>query len=157
MTPAQTVRDAMLHHPTVHPADLTVAEARSAIAASPKTHLLLMVADGRLASTVSRRELEVDANGSAPAAQLGGLLDRTVDPDAPLERTRAAMVRHGQRRLAVVGPSMQLLGLLCLKRNLGGFCGDGAVAMMRRARRGVLLDYSGHRVDPTPEPAPVGG
>jgi len=135
MTRAQLVRDAMLLHPTVHPADLTVTEARSAFARSPRTHLLLLVAVGRLISTVSRGDLEIDADLSAPAAQFGALLNRTVDPDAPLAATHDGMVCQGQRRLAVVDSSMRLLGLLCLNRNLAGFCTDEAVAAMRRARQ----------------------
>jgi hypothetical protein len=34
------------------------------------------------------------------------------------------MLATGARRLAVVGDSDVLLGLLCLKRHLGGFCSD---------------------------------
>lgn len=34
------------------------------------------------------------------------------------------MVRLGQRRLAVVDADNRLLGLLCLKRDLSGFCTD---------------------------------
>jgi hypothetical protein len=42
------------------------------------------------------------------------------------------MLAAGLRRLAVVDGQGSLLGLLCLKRHLGGFCSDADVA----ARRG---------------------
>jgi hypothetical protein len=35
----------------------------------------------------------------------------------------------------VVDSDHRLLGLLCLKRHLGGFCSDDGVAERRRARR----------------------
>lgn len=131
-----TVADAMLRLPTVHPADLSVADARAAYDGSGKTHLLLLVdARGLLVSTVTRAELEADVDPALPAATVGTLLDRTVSPDAPLRRVRQELVRRGQRRLAVVDDSMRLLGLLCLKRSLTGFCTDDGVAAMRSARR----------------------
>lgn len=135
-----TVGDAMLRRPTVHPADLTVAAARSAFDASPKTHLLLLVRDGVLVSTLTRADLEVETGPTTPAAPLGSLVHRTVDPGVLLAPTHEAMVRHGVRRLAVVDPAMRLLGLLCLKRSRAGFCTDDGVAALRASR---LSDHEG--------------
>lgn len=162
MSQPRTVGDAMLRQPTVHGGDFTVRQARNAFAASPKTHLLLLVNDGVLVSTVSRDDLP-GARATTPAARVGALHGRIVHPDAALEPTHEAMVRDGQRRLAVVDGGMRLLGLLCLKSSLSGFCTDSSIATMRAARQaaqrtalqpentehGVLLDPRRQR-RPTP-------
>lgn len=135
MTHTLTVEDAMLRHPTLHPGDISVGAARAVFDTSPKTHLLLLVSDGVLVSTLTRRDLEADADVSSPAARLGSLDGRTVGPEAALAPTHEAMLAQGQRRFAVVDSSMRLLGLLCLKRKLTGFCTDEGVARMRAARR----------------------
>lgn len=132
---AATVADAMLRHPTVHPAGLSIGEARAAFDASIKTHLLLLVRDGALVSSLTREEAAADVGVATPAATVGSLAGRTVAPGVLLGPTRDLMVREGIRRLAVVDPSMRLLGLLCLKRDLTGFCTDDGVAAMRAARR----------------------
>jgi CBS domain-containing protein len=124
----------MLRHPTVHPAGLTVGEARSVFAASAKTRVLLLVADGRLVSTVVREDLAAAADPASAVADAGTLTGRCVAADALLEDTFRAMVREGRRRLAVVGPDGTLLGLLCLKQSQSGFCTDEGVAAMRRSR-----------------------
>lgn len=129
----RTVRDAMLHHPTVHAADLTVGQARAAFVASPKTHLLLLVRDGRLLATVTHDDLE-SADAAALAISVGTLAGRTLAPDDDLPPVQDGMTRIGQRRLAVVDADGRLLGLLCLKASLTGFCTDEGVAAMRRER-----------------------
>ncbi|WP_152991566.1 CBS domain-containing protein [Frankia sp. R43] len=123
----------MLRYPTVHPVNLTVAAAAAAFESSPKTHLLLLVRGAQLVTTVSRADLKGAAPGE-PACVLGTLSGRTISPRAPLTRTREAMVAAGLRRLAVVGEAGRLLGLLCLKSSLAGFCTDEGVAAMRQAR-----------------------
>lgn len=131
----------MLRRPTVHPPDLTVAEARAALAASPKLRLLLLVRDGVLVGALDRDDLAGPAGQAptttaarTPAAALASLVGRTVGAAAPLDETREAMVRTGRRRLAVVDDDGRLLGLLCLKRSQDGFCTDEGVAELRRAR-----------------------
>ncbi|MGH3506167.1 MAG: CBS domain-containing protein [Nocardioidaceae bacterium] len=133
-TATTTVGDAMLRHPTVHPADLTVREARSAFTASPKLRVLLLVRDDLLVSMVAREDLSGTEDPSAAAADLGTLRGTCVAADAPLGATFDAMVRSGRRRMAVVEPGGKLLGLLCLKRSQSGFCTDAGVAAMRRSR-----------------------
>jgi hypothetical protein len=134
MAAQRTVGDAMLRRPTVHAADLTVGAARAAFDASPKTHLLLLVRDGVLVATLTRDDVAADADPDGPAAGLGALVGRTVDPAVPLAAAHALMAGRGLRRLAVVDGSARLLGLLCLKRGLTGFCTDDGVAEMRAAR-----------------------
>lgn len=132
----ETVRDAMLHHPTVHRADLTVGEARAVLEERPKTHLLLLVRGGVLVGTLSRDDVEGAKHlaPSTPAVEVASLAGRTTGPDAPVEPLRAAMAGSGLRRIAVVDEEMRLLGLLCLKKSLRGFCTDEGVAEMRADR-----------------------
>lgn len=137
MVTMETVGDAMLHHPTVHGADLTVGEARAVFADSAKTHLLLLVRDGVLVGAVSRHDVDVatHAEDTAPAATIASLDGRTTTPDVPVGPLRESMAGTGLRRIAVVDEEMHLLGLLCLKASLTGFCTDEGVAAMRRSRR----------------------
>lgn len=134
MRPGRTVADAMLRHPTVHPTDLTLAEARAAFEASAKTHMLLFVEEERLVGTLTRVDL-MDPLPPGARVPTGLLADRVIEPDAPLDATWEQMAREGRRRLAVADSSMRLLGLLCLKRRLDGFCTDEGVAHMREDRR----------------------
>ena len=129
-----TAGDAMLRRPTVHPASLTLAQARAVFGASPKTHLLLLVLGEQLVGTLTRADVRNALEGSAPVP-LGLLADRIVSEDAPLDVVRGRMIQEDRRRLAVVDDSMRLLGLLCLKRSRTGFCTDEGVAAMRAARR----------------------
>lgn len=124
----------MLRHPSVHPAELTVGEARSLFATSAKLRVLLIVADGRLVSTVVREDISASADPASRVADAGTLAGRCVAADASLEATFDTMVRDGRRRLAVVEPDGRLLGLLCLKQSHSGFCTDEGVAAMRRSR-----------------------
>lgn len=146
--PGPMVGEAMLRHPTVHGVTLSVGEARAIFAAHPKTHLLLLVDGRRLVSTVTREDLDAArrVDDDAPATHVGSLEHRTVGPDVPLAPTREEMVETGQRRVAVVGPEMELMGLLCLKRRLTDFCTDDGVASMRRerAREGFLSARVSH-------------
>lgn len=131
---AWTVGEAMLRNPTVHPAALTIGTARAAFDASPKTHMLLLLHDRVLVSTVIRADVEGDIDPEAPAVDAGSLEERTVGPDALLAPAHADMRNRGVRRLAVVDESARLLGLLCLKRSRTGFCTDHGVAEMRRVQ-----------------------
>lgn len=131
---AGTVGSAMLLEPTVHPADLTVAQARDAFDASRKRHMLLLVRDGFLLGTLTRDDLAGATNPDSRALDFASLDGRTVPPDAPLAFTHEAMCERGIRRLAVTDGRGRLLGLLCLKRSLRGFCTDEGVAALRAER-----------------------
>ncbi|GAB2982465.1 CBS domain-containing protein [Nocardioides montaniterrae] len=129
-----TVGEAMLHHPTVHPADLSVAAARATFDARTKTHLLLLVEDDVLVTTLTRDDLLAEVDPTSPAARLGTLEGRTVTADRPVEDLRASMAATGLRRAAVVDEDLHLLGLLCLKKTRQGFCTDEGVAAWRADR-----------------------
>ena len=73
MVGMETVGSAMLRHPTVHPADLTVGEAQAVFAARAKTHLLVLVEHLRLTNPhhfvpehQPRRRAEPHAEQQAP-------------------------------------------------------------------------------------------
>ncbi|MBX5334243.1 hypothetical protein HQO90_24920 [Rhodococcus fascians] len=124
------VRDHMLRRPRCHPLDLTVAGARAVFAASPKHHLLLLVGGDRLASTVCRCDLDCAPKSGCPASTFGTVQGRTINAHAPI----AVVHQHMVRRLAVVDDARHLLGLLCLKARMDGFCTDAGVEAMRDTR-----------------------
>jgi hypothetical protein len=87
---------------------------------------LIVTTDGQLMTTIEMSDLGVTANPRS-AAELGTLVGRTVSPWRAVAGARAALLRQGRRRLAVVDSSGQLLGLLCMKRDGTGFCSDEGV------------------------------
>lgn len=123
----ETVADAMVTAPKTWPAGTTVAEARAAFA-DDHVHMLLLVCDGVLLGTLVRDDLPGHARPATAALRLATLSDRTARPDQPIEEVRQQLIATGHRRLAVVDGSGRLLGLLCLKRDLTGFCSDSGVA-----------------------------
>lgn len=129
-TPAElvgrTVADVMIHRPKTLPATASVAEARAELL-DDHVHVVLIVESGTLVGTVERIDL-VGAPGSAPALEHAVLDGRTVAPTAAAEDARLLLLARGCRRLAVVDERGALLGLLCLKRRLTGFCSDADVA-----------------------------
>lgn len=124
---APVVADAMVHAPKVHGPALTIGEVRTAFA-DDHVHMVLVVEDGRLLGTLVRGDVPDDAVASGPVLRFACTVGRTVGPTSPVAEVHGAMVADGVRRLAVVGEGDALLGLLCLKRTLGGFCSDTDVA-----------------------------
>jgi CBS domain-containing protein len=127
--------DAMVRAPKVHGPSLTVGELRAAFA-DDHVHMLLLVDAGRLLGTAVRGDVPADASGSEPALAFARTAGRTVAPDEPVAGVREAMLADGARRMAVVDDTGTLLGLLCLKRHLGGFCSDSDVAARVADRNG---------------------
>ncbi|MCW2868525.1 MAG: hypothetical protein JWR20_2713 [Marmoricola sp.] len=126
-TSGATVGEAMITRPHLHPADLTVDQARAALD-DAHVHLLLLVQDGRLLGTLTRDDLADQHPGADPARPLARLEGRVVPAGAPLAPVTEEMAARGARRLAVVDDDGGLLGLLCLKRSGTGFCTDEGVA-----------------------------
>jgi CBS domain-containing protein len=127
--------DAMVHAPKVHGPALTIGEVRTAFA-DGHVHMLLLVDEGRLLGTVVRGDVPQDAVASGPVLPFASTIGRTVGPAAPVAEVQVAMLTDGVRRLAVVGEGDALLGLLCLKSSLVGFCSDADVAARVADRRG---------------------
>lgn len=123
--PGPTVGDVVLKLPKTLPADISVAQARACFA-DDHVHMLLLTESGRLLGTLVRDDLRGQADG--PALALTRLAGRTISAEAPAEEARQVLLSRGQRRLAVVDADGALIGLLCLKRRLTGFCSDADVA-----------------------------
>jgi CBS domain-containing protein len=124
---AALAADVMVRAPRVHAPSLTVGELRAALA-DDHVHMLLLVDDGRLVGTAERGDVPPEADGSEPVLPFARTPGRTVQLDTPVDDVRTTMLARGTRRLAVVDDAGRLLGLLCLKRHLDGFCSDADVA-----------------------------
>lgn len=141
-TPAElvgrTVADVMLRHPKTLPATASAAEAGAELL-DDHVHVVLLVENGELAGTIERTDL-LGAHGSAPALERAVLAGRTIAPTRAAEDARLLLLAAGRRRLAVVDDHGALLGLLCLKRRMTGFCTDAGVAARAadRPARGQL-------------------
>ncbi|GAB2478434.1 hypothetical protein [Jatrophihabitans fulvus] len=134
---ARVVGEAMITRVKRTPADATVGDVRR-LFGNDHVHAATLVAGGVLVAVVDRDDVADPAvPDSAPVRALGRLSGRVVGPDADLAATRVAMLAEGRRRLVVVAPDGRLLGLLCLKRTLRGFCADTDLAA-REAERADL-------------------
>jgi hypothetical protein len=116
----------MVTVPKLHGMDTPLEDIRS-LFEDDQVHMALIVAEGRLITTIERSDLVESFPGSTPASQVGTLVGRTVGPDRPLDEVTAALKRSGRRRLVVADGSGGLLGLLCLKRDGSGYCSDDGV------------------------------
>jgi CBS domain-containing protein len=124
--PPRTVSDAMVTRPWTHGATTTVAQAREALADS-HVHMLLLTDGDELRGTLVRDDLSPDLAPDRPALDVATLRGRTIGPEQDVEEALRTLRQHGARRLAVVADDGTLLGLLCLKRTLDGFCSDADV------------------------------
>ncbi|HWN25814.1 MAG TPA: CBS domain-containing protein, partial [Actinomycetospora sp.] len=132
VAPGTVVSDAMLLHPKVCAADLSVAAAHE-LFGDDHVHALLVVGAGVLLAVVEQADL-AGAPAEAPARHHGRLGDRVVGPHEDMLATWTAMLADGRRRLAVVDGQGALLGLLCLKRSGRGFCSQADVDARARER-----------------------
>ncbi|WP_107771296.1 CBS domain-containing protein [Nocardioides sediminis] len=124
--PSRTASDAMVTQPWTHGSATTVAQAHEAFTDS-HVHMLLLTDGDELRGTLVRDDLVDGLDPDAPALDAATLHARTVDPGRDLEEALQVMRDRGTRRLAVVADDGRLLGLLCLKRTLDGFCSDDDV------------------------------
>jgi CBS domain-containing protein len=124
--PVRTASDAMVTQPWTHGTATTVAQAHEAFTDS-HVHMLLLTDGDELRGTLVRDDLAGDLDPEAPALDAATLRGRTVRAGQDLEEALQAMRHRGTRRLAVVADDGRLLGLLCLKRTLDGFCSDDDV------------------------------
>ncbi|WP_037314342.1 CBS domain-containing protein [Amycolatopsis orientalis] len=128
-----TVGDVVVRLPKTLPVDSSVEQARDCFA-DDHVHMLLLTESGHLMGTLVRGDLGADAVGLA--LTYSRMAGRTIPADLPAEDARLLLLARGQRRLAVVADDGTLVGLLCLKRRLTGFCSDADVAA-RAVERGV--------------------
>jgi CBS domain-containing protein len=116
----------MIREPKTLPPEATLAQLREQFE-SDHMHMALVVGGGgELITTIERADLTA-AGGRDEVVRLGGLDGRTVDPGILAGEALLAMAQAGRRRLAVVDDAGRLVGLLCLKRRLDGFCSEADV------------------------------
>ena len=117
------VFDVVVRLPKTLGSNASVAQARAALQ-DDHVHMLLITDDeGRLLGTITRDDL-IGLDSGAPALQHAVLRDRTIEPATSAAEALRLMTARGERRRAVVDPDGHLLGLLCVKRRLSGFCSD---------------------------------
>jgi CBS domain-containing protein len=129
-----TAGEVVVRLPKTLPVDISVAKARACFA-DDHVHMLLLTESGRLLGTLVRDDLSDDLS-DGPALTRSHMAGRTIPADLPAEDARQLLLVRGQRRLAVVDDEGLLVGLLCLKRRLTGFCSDADVAA-RATERGA--------------------
>jgi CBS domain-containing protein len=123
----QEVADVVVRLPKTLGPRTTVAQAREAFD-HDHVHMLLLTDHGRLLGTLLRTDIPAPDSDERRALAVATLQGRTISPQVIAADARHLLLRTGQRRLAVVDDSGRLLGLLCLKRRLTGFCSDADVA-----------------------------
>jgi CBS domain-containing protein len=120
------VSSAMIRHPKTLNAASSVSAVR-ALLEDDHVGLVLVVEGDRLVTTIERSDLCQELSSGVQARDLGTLAGRTIGPDVCLMVAMQRMSACSSRRLAVTGPQLELLGLLCLKRSGAGFCSDDDV------------------------------
>ena len=130
--PYELVRDVMLRRPKTMPAQTSVDEARAALA-NDHVHMLLITEDHILLGTVVRSDLPWTTEGCGPVLPWSMLPGRTVTPEANACAVQELLTQGGLRRVAVTDQNGALCGLMCLNRNMTGFCSDDDVASRARS------------------------
>ena len=131
--PRQTVAGAMLTTPKTHGLEITVLDAEAAFA-DAHVHMLLLTRGDALHGTLVRADLEPRPDPRRPVIEMATLADRTIGPDQHIDEALQLLIRGQTRRLAVTDSDGRLLGLLCLKRALNGFCNKSDVLARRDER-----------------------
>jgi len=126
------VADNVVRQPLTLPLTTTVAEARAEFA-DDHMHMLLLTANGFLIGTLVRSDIAETDSDADLALVYASMEGRTVPPSVNAEVMRRVLVANGDRRRAVVDREGRLVGLLCLKRRMTGFCSDADIAA--RAQR----------------------
>jgi CBS domain-containing protein len=137
-----TVADVMVTAPKTMRPSATVADAR-AFFDDDHVHMALIATSGVLLGTLVRDDLADFGDDAVLALSRSRLDGRSVAVDEPAEQVRVRMIERGQRRLAVVDDRGALAGLVCLKRKLTGFCGDGDAAARAAERTGLRIRLPG--------------
>lgn len=120
-------RELMVTTPKTVGADARAADVRAQLE-DDHVHLVLVVDhDGRLLTTIERRDLRGEPGDSSPASALGSLDGRVVAPTTPETTITRLLDSGGRRRLAVVDGEGRLLGLVCRNRSRTGYCDDEGV------------------------------
>jgi CBS-domain-containing membrane protein len=130
----------MVTSPKTMPAGASVADVRTALA-DEHVHMVLLTDHDVLRGTIVRADLTPGRSSTDSALELSTLAGRTVLPSASAADVISLLRTTHQRRLAVVAADGRLLGLICLKRRLDGFCDDRDVASRGCAPRSAIRDF----------------
>lgn len=131
------IREAMVTYPKTLPVDASIGLVRE-LFESDHVHMVLLADTGRLITTIVRGDLRPAMADSSPARTVGQFSGRTVHPETSAPFVLQSMKETSRRRLAVVDRDGMLLGLLCLKRSLAGFCSDSDVSARMQDRPTTL-------------------
>jgi predicted transcriptional regulator len=113
------VSEVMLRHPKTLPADVTVAEARSALE-NAKTKMLLLVDGSRFSGAITA--IPEDADLDAPAIGFADESPPTANADMPVSEALVHLGGKPNGRLIVLDGA-DLAGLVCLTSDGTDFCG----------------------------------
>jgi CBS domain-containing protein len=102
-------------------------------------HAALITRGRLLIAVIERSDLGPHQPDTASVARFGRLRGRVVAADEALAPVHRRMLRTNRRRLAVISTGGELIGLLCLKRSLTGFCSDQDVDARMTDRATDLL------------------
>lgn len=131
-----TVADVMVTTPRTMPSGTTIGDVL-AVLDDDHVHMVLLTEGPTLRGTIERGDVPAelwavrgttDTALGLPALRFSSLAGRTVPPAMAASKARHLMMARGSRRSAVVDAGGALVGLLCLKRRLTGFCSDADVA-----------------------------
>jgi CBS domain-containing protein len=117
-----TVADVMLVTPKTSPADISVSVARVALA---DRHVqMVLLTEGRVFRGAVT-EIPEGADPDSPAIAYADAAAETIAATEPAEAAYERTRRNPHRRVVVLGPDRELVGLLCLDRTLTKFCRGG--------------------------------
>ncbi len=124
MTSSQaTVSEVMLRRPKTLPADVTVAEARTALERA-SVKMLLLVDGDRFRGAVTGIPEGADPDGLAAA--FFDDAPPTATPDMPVSLALEQLEQKSHGRVVVVDEEERLVGLVCLATDGVSFCGSEA-------------------------------
>lgn len=116
----------MINYPKQVDSTITIGQAEE-LFTDEHVHMLLLVENQQLVGTLLRADLHDTPLPPDPARPLSVLNGRWVRADRDAADLLARMSTQRIRRLAVVDETLNLKGLLCLKRTGTGFCSDADV------------------------------
>ena len=117
--PEPTVADVMLRKPKTLPADVTVADARSAFE-NQSVQMLLLVDGDRFRGAVTA--IPADAGPNEPVVDFVDLSAPVVSEDMSVSDALARLEHRRSGRLVVLDGE-ELVGLVCLAKDGVTFCG----------------------------------
>ena len=117
--PEPTVADVMLRKPKTLPADVTVADARSAFE-NQSVQMLLLVDGDRFRGAVTA--IPADAGPDEPVVDFVDLSAPVVSEDMSVSDALARLEHRRSGRLVVLDGE-ELVGLVCLAKDGVTFCG----------------------------------